>query len=199
MRTIEINVCKFEELSKEAKENALNSKRFSLVDFHGWWDDTYEDFKEKANKYFDIKEMYFSGFHSQGDGAMFTYSYVQPKLLHEAIDSLPIRESFKKVLKDNIDLYGDGKHPGRYYHERSICHYLQVEFSGDRLDYSNINELVDKYAFDIIEHIEEKYRLLARELYSRLEQEYELLISDEYLKDFIEANEYEFYEDGTPC
>lgn len=198
MRTIGIKVYQFNELSTESQERALDELREVNVNYHGWWESVYESFEDEVNEYFDVKDMYFSGFYSQGDGAMFTYNYVQTKLLHEAINSLPIRESFKKVLKDNIDLYGNGRHSGRYYHERSIDHNLQVEFSGNRLDYPNINELVDEYACDIIEYIEARYRELACELYRKLWAEYDNLRSDDSVKDFIEANECEFYEDGTP-
>ena len=45
MRTIEVKLYEFEELSNEAKENAIEENRTMNVE-HDWWDCTYEGMKE---------------------------------------------------------------------------------------------------------------------------------------------------------
>lgn len=73
MRTIETTLYQFDELSDEAKAKALDQCRDWSVDHH-WWEFVYERFAEDmAERGYSIhvKDINFSGFWSQGDGACF--------------------------------------------------------------------------------------------------------------------------------
>ena len=72
MRIIETKVYSFDELSKEAKEKALEELRYINVDYENWADDTIEQIK-RIGSYLgiEIDQVLYSGFSSQGDGACF--------------------------------------------------------------------------------------------------------------------------------
>jgi hypothetical protein len=73
MRTIETTIYEFDELSDDAKEKALDKCRDWSVD-HDWWEYLFESRAEQwAEKGYSVdpKDIHFSGFWSQGDGACF--------------------------------------------------------------------------------------------------------------------------------
>lgn len=72
--TIEVTVYKFEELEGRAKENARN-KLIEWATDHDWYEGVYDWAKEDgAKRGFEIEDIRFSGFWSQGDGASWTGS-----------------------------------------------------------------------------------------------------------------------------
>lgn len=69
-----ITVYKFDELEGRAKEKAAETLRDWATD-HEWWDAVYAIAKEDgAKRGFEIEDIRFSGFWSQGDGASWTGS-----------------------------------------------------------------------------------------------------------------------------
>lgn len=198
MRVIETKVYTFDELSEEAKEVAIEANRHVNVEYWEWYHDVYEMFKNKYSNLFDITNIYFSGFWSQGDGAMFEYDGITDKLINEFIAQLKTTPLRKKIVKDLAYFSGIGKRQGRYYHERSCRHSINVEhnYQVGWGRYPNIDELIDDLQIMFEAFIEERYIDLAQELYSMLQSEYELLTSDEEIAETLIANEYEFTETG---
>ena len=197
MRVIETKAYKFDELSSEAQDKAVNNLRESegYLDYE-WWDFIYENHKEKIEaEGFYITNMYFRGFHSQGDGAMFEYDGLDDKLLHEAVDSLSLPNWKKSILK-NACINGKGKQSGHHYHENSCSHSIDIEFDSNMQGYDNIEMLFDMYYADIEDFIESKYRILCNDLYTELYNCYEDLLDDEVLTEHLLSNEYEFTEEG---
>lgn len=71
MRTKELTVYSYSELSETAKEKARNWYIENCCDYE-WYDFILEDWKEKlAEIGFTNAKIYFTGFWSQGDGACF--------------------------------------------------------------------------------------------------------------------------------
>jgi len=69
---ITITVYKYDELQGRAKERAQATLSEWATD-HEWWDGVYESAKEDgAKRGFEIEDIRFSGFWSQGDGASWT-------------------------------------------------------------------------------------------------------------------------------
>lgn len=76
MQTHTVTTYTFEELSDEAKEVAISHYREHNYGDTFWSECIIEDAKEVAALMgIDIEDIYWSGFYSQGDGAMFTGSY----------------------------------------------------------------------------------------------------------------------------
>lgn len=201
MRIVETKVYKFKELSEQAKEKAIESYRDINVQ-HEWYDGTFEIFKETMNDLgFDVDKMYFSGFWSQGDGAMFEGS-LNDNIKYRLDDVLEkhMRSSKKnwnrveKLIKDGfINLNGSFSHAGRYYHEKSYDDSLSCEYQCDySLNLSNIEDILD----DMLECIREMYEDHCRQLYSDLEKEHEYYTSDNEVAETIICNDYEFTKEG---
>ena len=196
MKTIETTVYKFSELSNEAKETAIRKQRENeyYLDYE-WWDCIYEGFKETAkDKGFDVDKIYFSGFWSQGDGAMFEGSVDFNVWKPTNID----RRVVRCIDSGLIDLYWSVKHRGHYYH--SGCRKIDFD-GGNGIPYTwksgigatgRIIDELDK----IEQQLEEDYEDLCSDLYRSLEKEYEYLMSDEVITEELTANDYDFTEDG---
>jgi len=182
---------KFDELSDEAKEKAIERYRENNLDYD-WYDFVYDD-AITIGKLMGIKidRIYFSGFSSQGDGACFEGEYFYNAGSVKAIkDYAPQDETLHRIAKDlqNIQrktfyhLYAYVKHSGHYYHEN--CTNIDVR--------NDVQELTDEQE----QGIKDCLRDFMRWIYKQLESEYDYLQSDEQIRETIQANEYEFTEDG---
>ena len=194
MRTIETKVYTFEELSDEAKQVALDRHR-EINAHDGWWDPIYEGLHDKAEEAgFEVQDIYFSGFWSQGDGAMFTYSRFNDNILKGFVAQLDLSEEDKQLMLSQAVVDGKGIHRGHYYHEKSCDHYSWLES----------NDPSNEQATDLIEGLDgafenyviEVYEDLCGQLYSSLNRYYDELTSDEYVAEMLIDNEYEFTENG---
>lgn len=184
MRTIRTKVYKFEELSSEAKQVAIEDNRNINIDFD-WYEPMFESFIEKLNEvgFYDV-EIFFNGFYSQGDGASFDGK----------INALQFAETTneKRVAKliDEGNLEGftieKTTYSNHYSHEKT--RYVDV----CREDRKNI----DNVLVSLCEKIESKRLELSKEIYNDLYKLYEELQSDEFISDILIANEYEFLSNG---
>lgn len=84
-RVREITVYSFAELDDMAKERARDWYRAHALDYD-WWDSTVDDAKTCLSLLgFDIADVYFSGFASQGGGACFAGEWNAVKVQHGAL------------------------------------------------------------------------------------------------------------------
>ena len=198
MKTIEIKVYSFDELSKQAKAKAIENN--NEINIHeDWYEYIYEDFIS-LNKDFEIDRIYFSGFWSQGDGAMFEYSGISDSLKDEFIDSLDLSPMRKQWLLGNIYVSGKGKQSGHYCHEKSCSHSIYWEVDNGDLHYNAqplFYEWLERFAEDFEDFVISKYEDQANELYSNLSHSYDYLTSEDAIEETIIANDLEFYEDGS--
>lgn len=201
MKTIEINLYSFNELSEEAQKFAIEKTQNSenYLDYD-WYESTYEDHKELIQAAgFDVDKIYFSGFWSQGDGAMFEYSSFEGEiLLDQFIDQLNLSPMRKNWIKNNVCASGKGNHSGHYYHERSCSHSIYWEVDNGDLHYSRpFYQWLESIGEDFENFATAIYRDLCRKLYRALETEYDNLKSDETVKDYLMQDEFQEYtEDG---
>jgi len=198
MRTETIKIYKFEELSEKAQEKAI--EKFHDINTHyDWWEHVYEMYKEDETG-FDIDKIYFSGFASQGDGAMFEGSPNEDILnfITPGYNNQQYQKNWSRVIKliknGDINIYGSFKHHGHYYHSKSYSDNLDAEMTNDWYgkNYSNIEDICEDILYEIREHYED----ICNKIYHSLEQEYEYYTSREAIEESIIANEYEFTEDG---
>lgn len=198
MRIIETKVYTFAELSPKAQEKALQFAR-ELVDFSCSADYIIEDAKTIAALLgWSISEVRYSGFYSQGDGAMFvgtmhhnanqhgvggTSSYAPTDTaLHD------IATRWYMLQQSNeFALSADVRRSGRYSHE--YCTEFDCYDSRTDDGYVESSETEDK--------IKEIARDFMRWIYKQLEDEYEFQTCDNMLKEMLDGNECEFTEDGN--
>lgn len=195
----EVKVYSLEDIKSnpELLEKVIEKHRDINVNFD-WWDFIYENFKEYNDEYFGIDKIYFSGFWSQGDGAMFEYNSISDRLKDIFIDGLDLSPMRKGWLRNNASVSGKGVQRGLYYHEKSCSHSIYWEVDNGDLYWDRpLYQWIESFANDFENFIEELYVNLCADLYSTLKKEYTYLTSDESILEALECNEYEFTEDGN--
>lgn len=197
---VETEVFKFDELSEEAQETAIEKFRENNLDYE-WWEYIYADAKTIASLMgIDIDKIYFSGFSSQGDGACFEGSYEYKKGAPKAVrEYAPLDDELVRIAnelqaiqkKRFYGLYASVRQSGHYMHEN--CTSIDVyERRTLRDGYET-----DEYAGEEVDNdICDALKDLMWWIYKRLENEHDYLNSDEALKETIKDNEYEFTVDG---
>jgi len=196
--TVVREIFTFDELSPEAQAKAIDRNRDINTDCE-WWECTYEYFTELFSTFgIDISKIYFSGFSSQGDGAMFEADYRHKpggvKALAAYSTKIPkeVTEAAAQLLelqkRNAYRICASSKHSGgNYYHENMMDVNTWDKETGDSYKFYEGGQETE---------IKEIFRSLAKWIYRTLETEYFDLISDELIKETIQANEYEFTEDG---
>lgn len=185
------NVCSFDELSDRSQSKAM-SDYINDCDFSYHAECIIEDAKAiGALMGINIDNVYYSGFYSQGDGAMFTgsYSYANGSVL-AVMNYAPNDTELHSIVKTlaNIQrrnfyqLYANVKHYGHYYHSSS--NIIDVERSYQDVSKQDEDELVECLR-DFMEWI-----------YNNLQKEYDHVTSLDYFKEVCEANDYQFLSSG---
>ena len=184
-----------DELSEEATRKALDDFKSKTAE----WIDLDFEVSEMTRLLemfgFNNTKVHYSGFCSQGDGASFTASYkhiagglkaVKTEFagdwFKEVIEYLELLEAINKKCFYSLLYRIDSN--SRYCHANTMNINYIDDYRGNR-DFS-------KYEDELLEYT----RAIGNEFYSMLEKAYDGYLSDEYLIENIESNEYEFYEDG---
>jgi len=198
MKIVEKTVYAFGELSESAKEKARDSYRDVNLD-HGWHELILDYAKKTASILgIFINDINFSGFYSAGDGASFSGSYRYEKgglkkiKEHAPLDHAPLDKELHKITlnlqklqKVNFfQLRADITKSRRYSHSGTMTASVWREDGKDFDDDTECELLSLMQNF-------------ADWIYSRLQNEYDWLTSDEVIDEFIISNEFNFYEDGS--
>jgi hypothetical protein len=193
IETITRELYQFDELTDSAKEKAREWFASLLEPFD--YDYVIEDAKIIAALMgIDIKEIYWSGFYSQGDGACFTGSYSykkgsvkavkeyapQDKALHRIVESLA---NLQRENGENLE--AEIEHRGPY--TNSSYTDINIFYSTD-----TNREVADETE----KALKEELRNFMNWIYKQLEQQNEYLNSNESIDENIRANEYEFLANG---
>ena len=168
MRTIETKVYTFDELSEQAKQKAIESLYDINVDYE-WWEFICEDAGRIGLEIdgFDLDR----GLHASGGLTMSALEVAQSIIENhgEKCETYKIAQEF---LHEHAPLFSD------YMNEESE-NYESKELEDD------MAYLEDEFTKDLLS-----------EYASMLQREFEHLTSEEVIAQTIEANEYEFTEDG---
>jgi len=162
----------FAELSDDAKEKVLESFAETTADYE-WWDSEYEDAKNVLLKLteFDLDR----NRHCKG----------------EFIENA--KDTAQKIIEDHGDMCGTFQTAKGYLEDRRklVEKYsgginTQIVAEDNEYEFDNDCEELDA---DFLRSILEDYSIM-------LQKQYEYLTSEEAIVETIEANEYEFTEDG---
>lgn len=167
-------------------------EKYSLYNVEGdWYSDFLDEYKETMPKYFEDVEIYFSGFHSQGDGACFDAKINFNELI-KAIPKVTLHGKTKNaIIKYNNDFGVDyeaniSKYTTRYCHEKTRYFHFAIYSNRDNKKF--IDKLINIQ--DEINGYFEQLRLdISKDIYSKLQKEYEERTSFKELKEYFEANE----------
>jgi hypothetical protein len=196
MRTKEVKLYQFCELSETAKNNAINNLRDINTDGDYWFESIFDDAKEIGKLMgIDISNIYFRGFAYQGDGACFEGKYAYAKNSVKAVkEYAPEDETLHAIVKGLYEIQkrysykinATVKHSGYYYH--SMCTDLEIYLNDNgyllylpEKDDAAITELL----CDFMDWI-----------YKMLNTEFDYQSTNDAIIATIEANGYDFTEDG---
>ena len=196
----------------QVSDALIEKYRHINVEHGEWWDSTYEMFKEDMKeKGIEVEDIYFSGFWSQGDGACFEGRVCDWELFLKSLghDSSILTRFAKDTWSFSV------KHSGHYYHEN--CTHFSVDMpnpDGESDDwfietfciYNDPDDIRGKaelailrtYDYEVMTNrFVEMFKDSMRDLYRKLEKEYDYLTSDEAVKETIIANDlFETDEEG---
>lgn len=187
MKTIEIELYKFTELSENAKNAAIENERKHEIDFDWFSDFFHEQISENGFKG-NIKLQYsLSG--SQGDGLSFSCDYFDNlNALFIEILGTEKQKTIDTIL-NNISFKCDGNN-GRY------CYASKNDISLELNDYKGNNYLIH----EIVSKVESKLKDLYIDLCNQLEKQgyddIEHQYSDEYIIETLTENDFYFTIDG---
>jgi hypothetical protein len=166
------NLYTFDELSDEAKEKALEECRDINVCFD-WWEFIYEDAERIGLKIqsFDLDRRR----HATGKFIESAFDCAS-KIIKEHGEKCETYKTAKAFLSDWAELvtkYSDG------INTQEVCEDNEYEFDqeADELESEFLKSILEDYSIS-------------------LQNEYEYLYEDEAVRETIEANEYEFTEEG---
>jgi hypothetical protein len=196
MVTKEMTAATLQEFDPGRFEKEYDKWREYAVD-GGWWDYTYTQFTTDClPKGVRVDACRFSGFYSQGDGAVFTGQvdvpmYMELQGLHETYPAL-----FLAVVDDGSRIGVRATHRGNMESCNYNVYANQTAPSGifENLDQQAWEELIDEQEKEAdLETAVLKYcEGLAAELYKDLETEYGFLTSKEQFISSCECNEVLF-------
>ena len=204
MRKKEYGVYTFDELSKDVQQKAIDRLRDVNTDFE-WYEHILDDCHHRLKLYgFDNARILWSGFSSQGDGACFTGT-MDVDGLQSFIEACDLCKKYKNLynacLRGKIYVDIEFSHNFNYYHAYSTSFHDRTEMqdntelSGDiGLEYSQLMDYI--YAKTANNNTIGWYIDECNDIYKALESCYYYLISDEAIRETIEANECEFTKDG---
>ena len=211
----------FEELSPEAKTNALEEMRDINTEYQGWHEPIIEDFEERMKELgVDGVVVSYSGFYSQGDGASFTGDVFDTKtFMSKALglkdtewldmgeDEKPEDEE-SRLRADLLDIGFDTREKltpdnfvikierlsNRYSHENTIEGKVYIEDIPESIEDEIPSQTIED---EIEEKVTNWARSESKDLYRNLERYYDELRSDESVEETIIANDYKFDKDGS--
>ena len=173
MRTTEVKLYQFEELSTEAKEKAIEENRTINLNWE-WSDCTCESMKEAG-----VKINSFDIYHRDINITIEDSHETALRIIENFGETMEVVTLSKQFIKDRdalIKRLGEGN---------------------DIAGYSVKEEFIDEYDEEI-EYLEEEYRKeMAEEILTWLRDEYEYLQTDETVAETLIANDYEFTEEGA--
>jgi hypothetical protein len=200
MRTEEVNIYKFSELSLKVQEEVLDHNR-ELAYYDDWHEWIVSDFIESKPKWLDIeaKDIQWDDRFNMDISNKLSVD-IQKYLEKTYPDRWRLMEPFQMMMM----MEGMGGIDFDMLDYPTIDDDDLQDSIRDREDYlTNTEEYVNRVSQKIKEQIESilenihiEIESLIKDLSKELEAAYDDLGSDEQVRDMIEANEWEFYKDG---
>lgn len=191
MKTQEITLYKFEELSEEAQKKAIknyiNSIDYIELDWLIW------QFEDEAKQIgFENPKFQYSLSYSQGDGLSFSFSYFNSEKLTELIKEITGKKTnwFLDIIQNSIYSISGKGNTGHYCYAKE--NQVELEENYNSFNYPNIMELHEK----ILEAIQEKYMNLCNDFEQIAYEQIEHELSEENAKFWLSKNDFTFLSNG---
>ena len=186
--------------NEELDRESLIEKHWDINVDHDWWDSVYHEFKlDMQTKGITVDDMNFTGFYSQGDGASFTGRIDMIQFLKE--HNLEQEYMGATFFAGQGELWVDiTRGSSLYCHEHSVEATL-IEDTFNSYDdetrfevYCRMEEVLNSEWQKLEEEVNEICRSYMQDLYRKLRDEYEALITKEAIWETIVANDLHVLE-----
>lgn len=188
------NVYKFDELTDEAKQKALETYS-DYNDFDGMLDGSVDCIEEMLfERGFDDVDVRYDISYSQGSGASFTAGSVDIK---KWLAYYKLEHKFTILLDYLDDVYANIRSgSSHYYHEKTTSSNVETDFEYlDELTDDQHNKLNEETEF-LVKILDEDVEETNRMIYKTLLDDYEAQTSEDAIIESFEANDVVFTEDG---
>lgn len=208
---------KWSALTKEAREKFLSTYTDDGYSANSVLADYKQDEELKA-KGFDMEDIFYSGFHCQGDGACWRGRVDLKKYImhHWLAPDVAVKREVMLALLDNDDMtqYLSIRTQGHYSHSGTmqVNNGIEVYFSKatlidspecrDSIFFGACSEDIlaaiggEAFLEEVEDEILDAAKELADTIYKALEAEYEYQHSEECVSELAEASDWDFTEEG---
>lgn len=199
MRTIKYQIYRYDELSEQAKQVAIESTRDSIADMRIETESA--EYRNTLKKIEQIFRVNIYDWHVDEYNTYFRFNFVgidedmenEPRLLLRYLNTnvLPCIDNQKRYYSKTARV----SRKSRILCNNGYGYCLTGCWCDDAVDnaLNNINQSV-KNKFNAREFVEN----LLEGFFKQWQNDYEYAISDECIAEDIEINDYEFYENGKP-
>lgn len=204
--TYPLTLYQYDELDEKAQTKARDWFRTDWPDYD-WWENTIEDAVQclRLLGFIDLepKDVMFSGFSSQGDGASFTGAWHSLSCDVAGLREHAPTSKYNTPLRALADEIEDILRPLRAVDAHCVttitrrshayAHERTVEMETTYYDAADAEMLASR---STDEAIDDWCRDCMRWIYQQLEAEYEYLTGDEAVTETLKANQYTFTKNG---
>jgi len=190
MRTVELKVYKYDELSDKDKEKVRNKYRETALDYD-WWDFVFEDAKAIGKILgIEVEDIAFD-LYNQGSGACFEGNYAYSAGWRDKLKAYAPKDESLEKLGLALQVA-----------QKEHAYKLEATIKKNWFQYSHENTVdIEVYNRDNSEvvsgtMIPDVLKDYMRWIRDRLYEEYDYRMSDECIEEDMRANDYEFIEDG---
>ena len=199
MRTIERKIFRYDELSEQAQQVAIESMREGISSVRIESDSyEYRNTLDKIENIFGVK-VYDWSVNEYNSYFRFEFTHIDEETENEP-------RLLLRYLNTNVLPYIDNKK--RYYSKMARASRKSRILCNNSYDYCLTGCWCDNAIDNALNNIKQsvKNKFNAREFvnsilegfFEQWQNDYEFALSDEYISEEIDANDYEFYENGKP-
>ena len=199
MRTIERQIYRYDELSEQAQQVAIESMREGISSVRIESDSyEYRNTLDKIENIFGVK-VYDWSVNEYNSYFRFEFTHIDEETENEP-------RLLLRYLNTNVLPYIDNKK--RYYSKMARASRKSRILCNNSYDYCLTGCWCDNAIDNALNNIKQsvKNKFNAREFvnsilegfFEQWQNDYEFALSDEYISEEIDANDYEFYENGKP-
>lgn len=195
MRTeiIEKKIFKFDELNNEQQEEILNNYRYINVDFDDWNDYILSDFIESVKEKTGLDIEASSIIWAVGDRNS-KFGVYSKDIINQLLDKFADKGVYDIETTSKLGSFLNHRGGGICSQGHTEQGLADVYFEDDETD-EHKNKTVREQINDILDDVIS----LCVEYHNKNEEAYDYYVSDEAVKDTLQANEYEFDEDLKIC
>lgn len=187
----------FRELSKKVQDKIIQKYQDDGTYMpYDWYKDVFDMFKDTMSETygFDVDNIQFSGFWSQGDGASFTGEFVDN---NKAIDMLLKKDTrLVNLLKEHVGSIEVIRVSHRYHHKYTVTASVEVTDWNGMTDAEA--DALENACLEIEKRLEVLKDTMCDQLYRELQEWYDNYNNEDFIRAcLMDENDEDYLADGT--